>query len=245
MKAITIQDLKENSGLPGPRGNLELLHAFIRSCEPAIVKECLAELGDDTANSPEEFVSMCGVVGHALLWWKDEKELVRHLRKYSTHKSWRIRESVAIAIQEIPFADLGSRSDLTGRMETDDPFVHRAIVAGLCEPKNLRKQMGIEKVVEQLSRSTALLNHGKKLGAGEESLKKALGYCWSVAIVELPDVGKSEFEKLLGIGEKHTRWIVKENLKKNRLARMDGAWVEEMKRRLSSAIRRPSGVKLE
>lgn len=56
MQEISVESLKKNSGLPGPRGNLGLLGTFIRGCEKKIVQDCLSELKEDTENSPEEFV---------------------------------------------------------------------------------------------------------------------------------------------------------------------------------------------
>jgi hypothetical protein len=53
-----------------------------------------------------------------------------------------------------------------------------------------------------------------------------MGYCWSVAIVALPETGKSLFEKWLTSEDKDIRWVMKENLKKNRLVKMDADWVK-------------------
>jgi len=48
-----------------------------------------------------------------------------------------------------------------------------------------------------------------------------------------PADGKAAFEGLLALPGKHVRWVIRENLKKNRLMRMDADWVEEMQRRLA------------
>jgi hypothetical protein len=48
-----------------------------------------------------------------------------------------------------------------------------------------------------------------------------------VAVVALPDEGKALMEKWLVSADKDIKWIMRENLKKNRLARMDASWVEE------------------
>jgi hypothetical protein len=65
-----------------------------------------------------------------------------------------------------------------------------------------------------------------KLSDNQDTLRKTLGYGWSVAIVSLPDKGKLAFEKIAKYINKHIKWIVKENLKKNRLITMDKTWVE-------------------
>jgi hypothetical protein len=59
-----------------------------------------------------------------------------------------------------------------------------------------------------------------------------MGYCWSVAVAALPDEGKPMMERWLRSSNKDVRWILKENLKKNRLLKMDSAWVEECRQRL-------------
>ncbi len=58
-----------------------------------------------------------------------------------------------------------------------------------------------------------------------EVLRKGLAYCWSVAVAACPEKGKKLFEKWVGNGDKDVIWIVKENLKKNRLLKMDKEWV--------------------
>ncbi len=67
---------------------------------------------------------------------------------------------------------------------------------------------------------------------GFKALKKGLAYCWSVAIVGNPDEGKKAFEKWIPCSDKDINWIVKENLKKKRLQRMDEEWVEYWKQEM-------------
>ncbi len=59
-----------------------------------------------------------------------------------------------------------------------------------------------------------------------------MGYCWSVAVAALPDVGKPLLEKWLNIDNKDIIWMMKENLKKNRLIKMDADWVKEFVKKL-------------
>ena len=61
------------------------------------------------------------------------------------------------------------------------------------------------------------------------ALRKGLGYCRSVAVAALPEFGKPLMEKWFSSSDKDVRWIMRENLKKNRLQRMDAAWVEKWK----------------
>ena len=58
-----------------------------------------------------------------------------------------------------------------------------------------------------------------------KTLRQGLGYCWSVATAALPEIGKPLMERWLDSPDPDIRWIMRENLKKNRLVRMDAEWV--------------------
>jgi hypothetical protein len=66
-------------------------------------------------------------------------------------------------------------------------------------------------------------------------LRQGMGYCWSVAIAALPETGKTIMEKWLSSPDSDIRWMMKENLKKNRLIKMDGNWVKACNLQLESA----------
>ena len=59
-----------------------------------------------------------------------------------------------------------------------------------------------------------------------------MGYCWSVAVVALPEEGKKKMERWFSSDDKDVLWIMKQNLRKKRLTRMDADWVEKQKVRL-------------
>jgi hypothetical protein len=65
-------------------------------------------------------------------------------------------------------------------------------------------------------------------------LRQALGYCWSVAIAAAPQQGKPAFEKWIkkASTDPDLRWLLLENLKKNRLQRLDPAWVARCQAKL-------------
>ena len=58
-------------------------------------------------------------------------------------------------------------------------------------------------------------------------LRQALGYCWSVAVAAQPELGKPAMERWLACPDRDVRWILRENLKKKRLLRMDEVWVNQ------------------
>jgi hypothetical protein len=226
---FTIPYLLENSHLPGPRGNLQLLHAFASQADSDSSRKCLAYIHPDTANSPEEFVGMCGIVGHAIANRTDVPGVLAHLRPYASHASWRIREAVAIGIQEM-FA-LEGRLDLDALTSWVDgtALEQRAVVAALCEPKLLRDAKTNIAVLEVLRKFTAGFDRLDKIDDDQKVLRQALGYGWSVAIAAQPEEGRKRFQSFLKRSNKHIAWILRENLKKNRLIRMDAGWVEKTK----------------
>jgi hypothetical protein len=228
----TIDYLLQNSNLPGPRGNLELLYDFSRNADAEIVRKCLEYIKADTGNSPEEFVGMCGILGYAQINKAKNKAALAFLRNYASHTSWRIREAVAMGIQEI------SVDNIEKTLENIEPWIdgnfleQRAVVAGLCEPKLLKNEANNITILKTLEKITCNINHDNKLSDQEVSLRKALGYGWSVVIVSTPENGKKYFEKLFQLHGKHVNWVVKENLKKNRLIKMDSEWVKKCSVRL-------------
>jgi len=103
-------------------------------------------------------------------------------------------------------------------------------VAGLCEPlliKEKKNALTVLEFLEDIFDSIEIISERK-----DESfrvLKKGLGYGLSVAMAAYPPEGKALFEKLLFKQDSDISWILKENLKKKRLERMDQEWTGRMK----------------
>ncbi len=76
--------LKKNSGLPGPRGNLELAHAVAEQGDQKQFEYFLSL--DAKENTPEVFVVFCGVVGLGKLSAK-EPQLFNQVRE--SHHLWK------------------------------------------------------------------------------------------------------------------------------------------------------------
>ncbi len=232
----SIKYLLENSNLPGPRGNLELLYAFSKNADLKIADKCLSFIKEETKNSPEEFVGMCGILSFSILNDKKNKYVMGFLRKYASHGSWRIRESVAMSIQEISFHDMKASLQNLEPMIKGNYYEQRAVVAGLCEPKLLKDKDINDQILKIMEKITNNMDHDKKLSPAEDSLRKALGYGWSVIIAASPKNGKLHFEKLFSLTGKHISWIIRENLKKNRLIKMDKKWVDKNNRLFSAVL---------
>jgi hypothetical protein len=228
--------LLRESGLPGPRGNLELAHAVAAEGNRACFLRYLA-YGPDQAptNSPYEFLVFCGLLGLGRLVAEGEREHLETLRRYSSDSRWRMREAVAMALQWF------GRENMEGLLGEMSAWVQggwleqRAAVAALCEPALLGDPADVDRVLELLDQVTAQLAEApadeRKLDAFK-TLRQGLGYCWSVAISAAPRLGCPRMERWLVSEDRDVRWVMKTNLGKKRLARAAPEWVADWRQRL-------------
>lgn len=107
-------------------------------------------------------------------------------------------------------------------------YEKRAAAAALCEPRLLSRKDQVLRVLEILDGITeSIADVTDRRDEGFTALRKGMAYCWSVAIVYNKDEGKRLFERWIGSQDKDIKWILRENLKKDRLKRLDEAWVLE------------------
>ena len=225
--------LRAHSGLPGPRGNLELAQAAADMGAEADFRTWI-EVGSGDGPT-DEFLAVCGVVGLGRLLAEGRLQAAEELRAHASDPRWRMREGVAMALQRVGDADTSRLFEIVAGWSADRPYVQRAAVAGVAEPRLLRAPEAAAKavaVVESVMESLAASEERRS----EESrtLRQALGYCWSVVIVAAPDVGKPLFERWAAHSDPDVGWIVNENLKKSRLLRLDAGWVAELRGARSS-----------
>jgi hypothetical protein len=226
--------LLRESGLPGKRGNLELAQAVADEGSEELFKRYLSfDPGKAPVNSPYEFLAFCGVVGLGRLLSEGKMEVLKTLRPYASDPRWRIREGVAMALQRLGRMDMDLLLQEMEQWSKGNPLEKRAAAAALCEPKLLREGKHIERVLQILDEITTSIQSTEDRKSDEfKALRKGLGYCWSVAAVALPDEGKKMMERWFSSDDKDVLWIMKENLRKKRLTRMDAGWVEKWKVRL-------------
>ncbi len=225
------QFLLEESRLPGRRANLELARAVAEEGDKKLFNRLLAlDAEKAPTNSPEEFLAFCGVLGLGRLLSEGNTEILERLRLCAADPRWRIREAVAMALQRLGEVDMVSLLEEMEKWSRGSPLERRAAAAALCEPKLLHEREHVGRVLEILDEITAGVRSVENRRNEEfRALKKGLGYCWSVAVAACPELGKRAMEKWFGSEDKDVLWIMKENLKKKRLARMDAAWVERWK----------------
>jgi hypothetical protein len=217
--------LTRRSGLPGPRGNIELAQAVADEGDPACFDRFIA--------TDDEYLVFCGVLGLGrLLAEADRPELVARLVGHATDPRWRVREAVAMALQALGDADLPRLVALAVRWSGHpDPLVQRAAAAGICEPRLLASAEGLACGLDVCERATAALSArpaAQRRDPGVRSLRQALGYCWSVAVAADPAIGLPRFTALTTGADRDpdcapdpdVAWIVRENRKKARLSRL-------------------------
>jgi hypothetical protein len=226
--------LLKESGLPGPRGNLELAHAVAQVGSKQQFEKFLVIEAEE--NTPEVFVVFCGIIGLGKLAVNEPKLFVR-LREYASDPRWRIREAVATGLQPAGDQNMDLLLQEMKRWSTGGWYEKRAAAATLAEPRLLKQPKHARQVLRILDKITASMEH--VVEGKDESfkvLRQALAYCWSVAVVSLPEEGKPLMEKWLKSPNSHIHGIMKENLKKNRLVKMDSSWVQTCNQRLLAHV---------
>ncbi len=228
--------LLKESGLPGPRANLELVQAVADEGDAKRFKRYLAYTPDRApVNSPEVFLAACGVVGIGRLLAEGDRDQLTVLRTYANDPRWRVREAVAMALQR--WGDVAMAALLIAMNEwaTGSLLERRAAVAAICEPRLLHDPRHAKRVLKLLDKAThSIARETDRKAEDFKTLRQALGYCWSVAVAAFPGEGKAAMEKWLIRADPDVRWIMRENLKKNRLRVMDAAWVQKSLKKVTS-----------
>jgi hypothetical protein len=225
--------LVEKSGLPGPRGNLELAQVVADEGDRRLFDRYLRYTAEQApVNSPYEFLAFCGVVGLGRLLAEGDDSLLSILRIYASDPRWRMREGVAMALQRLGEKDMDRLLVAMRSWSKGTPLEQRAAAAAVCEPRLLGLTENVLAVLHTLDEITATFLQPADYPRDDMLvLRKGLGYCWSVAVAALPGEGKALMEKWLATANKDILWIMQENLKKNRLIRSDPEWVQKWQSR--------------
>ncbi|MBE6482840.1 MAG: HEAT repeat domain-containing protein [Actinomyces ruminicola] len=205
--------LNRHSGLPSPRANIELIAAAALTADPDTIEELLADGG--------EYTTACAAA--AIGYRAADEEFERRARRLATDGRWRVREAVTIGLQLLGDSDLQTLVSLVRSWADDeDPLVQRAAAVAICEPRLLRTAEAARIAIEVCQRTTdhliALPVQARKTPAAR-TLRKSLGYCWSVAVAADPGAGLPVFAAL-DVGDPDVAWIVTQNRRKKRLSKL-------------------------
>ncbi len=224
--------LRQESRLPGPHSNLELAQAVAEEGDADLfLRYAVMDANQAPLNTPGEFLAVCGAIGLGRLAAEGQLDNLALLRRLASDPRWRMREGVAMALQRLGDANMDLLLDEMERWSAGNFLEQRAAAAALCEPRLLKDPQHTRQVLAILDAITASVPgvpEACRRGEGFQALRKGLGYCWSVAVAAAipPQAGHDAMEKWFPSTDKDNRWIMKENLKKDRLARQDSAWVK-------------------
>ena len=228
--------LQKNSGLPGPRANLELAHSFADSVAHMRLEdwqwEFLLEMAATSAtkapvNTPKEFLPFCGLLALGALYGTGlprarRRAALAALKAAASDKRWRTREAVAQGLQLIGEKDLPALKEIiTDWLPGSSLLEKRAIAAALAHPPILKDA---EFALFSLDVSRTLLASVTRLDAKSRKdeafkiLRQGLGYALSVFVQFCPAEGFALMRKSAAVRDSDMAWIIRENLKKKRLS---------------------------
>ena len=221
--------LKQESGLPGPRGNLELAQVVAEEGDLAFFRRCL-EYTPELAptNDPGEFLAFCGVVGLGRCIAEGQVGLIEELRRYASDPRWRLREATAMALQRLGKADMNRLLEIVENWSQQGNWLEmRAAAAAVAEPILLHDPVQVARALDLHDAiTTALAQAVDRRSEDFKILRQGLAYTWSVVAAAQPQIGLKRMERWLQSSDPDVRWLMKENLKKKRLIRIDTAWVD-------------------
>jgi hypothetical protein len=227
--------LLARSGLPGPRGNIELAQAF---ADVGTREEFDRFLSRDADRAPvgssEEFLAFCGTVGLGRLAADGELGVLPTLRQLASDPRWRVREGVAMALQRLGVADMRALLNEMRAWARGNQYEQRAAAAALCEPALLKNQKDARSVLTILDRiTTSLSRSGDRRSESFRVLRKGLAYCWSVAAAAAPAEGRARMERWLDSDDPDVMWVMKQNLTKKRMGVVGADWVSSWQKTLA------------
>jgi HEAT repeats len=222
--------LLEHSGLPGPRGNIELGQA---AADVGTLERFDAFLRWTPDRAPvgsrDEFLAFCGTIGLGKVAAGGAREVLPRLRQLASDPRWRVREAVAMALQRLGAVDMPALLSEMRAWAKGNDFERRAAAAAPCEPALLHRTRDADAVLAILDRITAdLARSTDRRSDGFQALRKGLAYCWSVALAASPSHGRELMERWVRSEDPDVRWLMKRNLKKKRIAAAGAEWVAAM-----------------
>jgi hypothetical protein len=225
-RAALEQFIIANSNLPGPRGNLELAFAVADVYDNATVVKEWTGITEDQAgvNDPRAFLPFCGAVCLGNLYTKQKKQAyITLLKQLAADGRWRMREAVAFGFQRIGEYDFGILERVfSGWIANAGNLERRAILAALAHPPNLNESTTpfCFRIADQVLRELDTTSDF-------DVLKKGLGFTISVFAAADSRSGFRFIEKWIGTDRVIDR-ILRENLKKKRLVRINPDRVAEL-----------------
>ena len=241
--------LLANSGLPGPRGNLELAHALADLLSrdppgPSVRASLEAWRGMTAAEAPTgdplEYLTFCGTLAWSADWVRGRggrEKIARGLRQAAGDPRWRRREAVAMSLQRLGEADPKALLDLlaswleaaaapslaataprSSRPRKGSFLELRAVAAALAHPPLLGDPAFARQALALADRIMERVAAAARREEDFRVLRQGLGYALSVLAAAEPQNGFALLERWAGSRDPDVAWVIRENLKKKRLA---------------------------
>ncbi|MFX0122378.1 MAG: hypothetical protein ACFFAE_01990 [Candidatus Hodarchaeota archaeon] len=243
-----IDYLLSNSDLPSRRANLELAKAFTTVIEENLYNyeeilwnfiTSIIKITPNHAptNNPQEFLPFCGTWAVGTLGASSEihyRDSLFHLKELSKDPRWRIREAVAKGLNElITLRSVETIKEIETWILKDQWLLMRAVVTCVAAPKLLQDEH-IGKQALELHKKVLTQIEASKNRKSEEfkTLRKGLAYSLSVVVQAIPERGFEYLKELMTSQDDDILWILKQNLKKNRLVKNFPSKVKEITREL-------------
>lgn len=225
-----IEFLKKHSHLPGPRANNDLAQAFAHIGTLMDFKKLIRlEPEEAPENTPEEFLTYCGVLGYGqYLASNHDRGLLNELKQRANDPRERIRKAVIMALQNIGKKNI-SRLLKYAKSWSEGTYLEQwAAVVALCEPEFLKTQEASRMALDLLDWVTATIvqHDNDQQNDGYRLLKQGLSSGWSVAVAALPEKGKPMMERWMKENHPVVNQIMSENLKKKRLSALAPKWTQ-------------------
>lgn len=228
------QYILENSNLPGRMANLTLISAIADSFSknfslsnswyPVLIEWLDLEAN---GNDAETVLVLTALESLGSLYEhcdnQQRTEIAQKLHASLNDERWRVREIVTESYKRIGLDSYDLLVELFQSIITNDltPLEIRGILATLAHPILLQtpQQLGFAQKILEISFDYYLdFNAEKFTKEDKKVLRKGLSFAPSVIINKTPDTGFNYLKMLVEKNNKDLTRIVKENLKKKRLA---------------------------
>ena len=192
-------------------------------------------------NNPKEMIPFCGTRGLGSIGAISEdhfKQAVTYLKELANDSRWRMREAVAAAIGRI-LLQRGQPlfHELEQWIDNKNWLEMRAVATGVAHPSALSEKI-YAKLALNLHMTIFQRIHDTEDRKSEQfkTLKKGLCYTLSVVTQATPEEGFNYMKHIIGVKDPDLDFIIRENLKKNRLKKNFAKEVTS----LNKLLKRPS-----
>ena len=229
--------LRQNGPLSAARLNLELANdvAYLLAASVSQRREPVdslisyfftSERKDGASNASTEFLTLCAIIASgacAALEPDWRANTFAMLRIYADSPRLRIRGAVAIAYRHLLTADPEEAGQQLISLAYDGSYFQQCVTVVTMEEQHLLYNpsvldialQGVRTVLEHVQSAPVSVRKRKDFYA----LRQALGYMLSVVTVIAPSQGFALMRECATWNDPDITWILRENLKKKRLAR--------------------------